>query len=779
MEYSAEGLNLAANDLLRPSKGTRTRSAQACLSCRSRKVRCDVSRFGNPCGNCTPDDKPCVVTGRAKRGRVKYAFIFVLPDGTLLTKCRIRENSTKNQSPSTCPSDSNDAGVSAEPKTLRIIYMKTASNHPPTDILTPILSPDDVDYSVEPGAGLATTISHVYYPFLTTNNVSRCLPQDFNFLELQGCFHVPIRLILDELVHQYFSHVHPHLPLLDETESWQCYHPDSTDNGLRLKLPLLLFRAMLFSASNFVSIDTISLLGYTSIRATRASFYRKSKLLYDFNIENSPVAIAQAAILLSFWTPPLNEMDDMPNTRWLRIAVEYARRADAHVYSAMETPKQIEHKSIRRLWWCCIMRDRILALGLRRSILLSRADFHFEKHLNRVYSDMKEEIFRSQVHSQKVRQDLAKITCKTFELCVALTDVLLLVSPLNGEVLKIDNRVYTKYKNKLHEWLTSSGVSKYTRMSNCHDHCIFVLANLMIMHYNSAMLALCHYALRINTSSAAPCSNVSFNLHKLGDEIEQATFGMTECLNKLNKRRLTRWLPITAVAYSAFPLALYVLDVGLYSRGQYGSSMKMQRLGILMDSMKLYRPQYHGVPWIAKIICDIFQHFGPLWYKDSLNDWKELLILHPSRYIQLSMALDRCLRGGRRPSTEDFQQLHQDCLLDLEFVPQHFGSDNRVENSLLSSPLLGLIDAMSELPCLPMITGNLETAEEASGYEGVEPRDSMEEVADATLDFHDDDNHQAESTHIAPSNKIQVTSLLDIEENMELFIEKWQEDLLA
>ena len=46
---------------------SRKRSMRACLSCRSRKVRCDVSSRGQPCTNCDLDGKNCLVVGRASR----------------------------------------------------------------------------------------------------------------------------------------------------------------------------------------------------------------------------------------------------------------------------------------------------------------------------------------------------------------------------------------------------------------------------------------------------------------------------------------------------------------------------------------------------------------------------------------------------------------------------------------------------------------------------------------------------------------------------------------
>jgi hypothetical protein len=48
-----------------PSK---RRAARACLSCRNRKVRCDVVNGGRPCTNCRLDNLTCVVK-ESNRGR--------------------------------------------------------------------------------------------------------------------------------------------------------------------------------------------------------------------------------------------------------------------------------------------------------------------------------------------------------------------------------------------------------------------------------------------------------------------------------------------------------------------------------------------------------------------------------------------------------------------------------------------------------------------------------------------------------------------------------------
>lgn len=50
-----------------PNSNNRKRASKACLACRSRKVRCDVSQRGKPCMNCFLDGESCVVIGRASK----------------------------------------------------------------------------------------------------------------------------------------------------------------------------------------------------------------------------------------------------------------------------------------------------------------------------------------------------------------------------------------------------------------------------------------------------------------------------------------------------------------------------------------------------------------------------------------------------------------------------------------------------------------------------------------------------------------------------------------
>lgn len=50
------------------------RAGRACLSCRSRKIRCNFEECGPPCSNCLTDDIECF-TAKSRRGKRPYRHL--------------------------------------------------------------------------------------------------------------------------------------------------------------------------------------------------------------------------------------------------------------------------------------------------------------------------------------------------------------------------------------------------------------------------------------------------------------------------------------------------------------------------------------------------------------------------------------------------------------------------------------------------------------------------------------------------------------------------------
>lgn len=89
-----------------------------------------------------------------------------------------------------------------------------------------------------------------YYPFIKLSAISKIAPQDVNFLDTQGCFRVPIRPILDEFIQEYFLHIHPILPIINEEIFWKTYDDHESSSNEATPISLLVFHAMLFAASS-------------------------------------------------------------------------------------------------------------------------------------------------------------------------------------------------------------------------------------------------------------------------------------------------------------------------------------------------------------------------------------------------------------------------------------------------------------------------------------------------------------------------------------------------
>jgi len=88
-----------------------------------------------------------------------------------------------------------------------------------------------------------------YYQFLKLDGLHKLSPRDARQLELNGSLHVPSGAILEELVRQYFLHVHPCVPMLDEGKFWSLFLGEADCVGKEHAISLFVFHAMLFVAS--------------------------------------------------------------------------------------------------------------------------------------------------------------------------------------------------------------------------------------------------------------------------------------------------------------------------------------------------------------------------------------------------------------------------------------------------------------------------------------------------------------------------------------------------
>lgn len=517
-----------------------------------------------------------------------------------------------------------------------------------------------------------------YYPFVDFACLGALPSTDVAFLESEGSLHLPARILLDEFMQHYFLHVHPVLPLIDEGDFWAAYqHRIGGFSKTTLSLPVL--HAMLFASCTFVSHSTVIRLGYPDIRSMRASFFRRAKLLLDFGADTSHLSSAQAALLLSFSSMSARKKVD---ASWLTSAIENARLADAHQYSATSASGDTTQKRLlKRVWWCCIIRDRSLSLLMRRPILITKDDFDFT--VNRLeLCDFEDEFEASKVYNAATKKTLTRILIQTVDLFVALTDTLALVfsrdctqamSPTRSAQV---SRCVHQGKQRLHRWYTDTSkelpehvfvtmetTSSLGEPETPHDS-IPLYMNLMFMYYHTARMILCNFELlhhcvsqRSTGLSQSSLPVVYKNLHDLQD----ATCGLSNCHSTLVQRDLVQWLPNSAVGCTLLPLILNVIEdkccepaFQFQSRLDEDASTKGHQSDILVTAMKVYQSRYDSVDWIYDIICYIVDLVMPKPDDEFTSfDWIDILAFRPALYLRLMLSVDICLSKGRFPHHDE------------------------------------------------------------------------------------------------------------------------------
>ncbi|EGU88517.1 hypothetical protein FOXB_00964 [Fusarium oxysporum f. sp. conglutinans Fo5176] len=195
------------------------------------------------------------------------------------------------------------------------------------------------------------------------------LPLDGRAVEYLRASHaldIPSPSYLNESIKAYFAYVHPLLPVVDkssflrEFEAW-----DQEHEPLPEAISLFLLQAMVFAASTFVPTEALRNAGYSSRKEARQLLFRKARLLYDFDHEPKRVAVLQGVLLMANY---FHSLDDRKNTwHWVGIAVDLALTLRLHRDPLHNPDFTLYQSGIRkRLWWSCVVRDRLASLGVGR-----------------------------------------------------------------------------------------------------------------------------------------------------------------------------------------------------------------------------------------------------------------------------------------------------------------------------------------------------------------------------------------------------------------------------
>ncbi|KAL6232268.1 hypothetical protein BDW75DRAFT_247299 [Aspergillus navahoensis] len=431
---------------------------------------------------------------------------------------------------------------------------------------------------------------------------------NLTFVKSQMALKVPIQEVLDVFVKHYFLYVHPFLPVIDEAVFWKKYRRSDASAG---KISTLHFQTMLFAASPFIPIEAAKACGYDSLISARDDLYRRAKRLYESGIENDRLAISQACLLLTWYS---TDAERSTNSRWLRIAIRYAKKEHAHLYHKLPQLRPGRKVSdLKRLWWCCMIRDRIISLGMRRPIQITPDEFDLQLQEGLSFQDLEEECLNSEVYTPETKIALCSVLASLCHLVAAVTEVIMLVYPatqnmpfsLADRLDQLNRLEETKFA--LLDWELNWVANPDGKEYYVHPS-LTLYTNLCAIYFQSARIALCNrICLLIGHNASLTDETDLSRIESCRADIASAICSTAHNVKQIILNGVADKLPISALACILFPQILLSIQTQL-SPTPEDKELHELMLVFFTEIFRFFRSQYYtrlilAVSWKALELC--------------------------------------------------------------------------------------------------------------------------------------------------------------------------------
>ncbi|KAF2796166.1 cutinase transcription factor 1 alpha [Melanomma pulvis-pyrius CBS 109.77] len=376
-------------------RSVKRRASKACQCCRARKVRCNVTEHGAPCTNCRLDEVDCIVSeSRRKKKWSKdddhhhshsHADTATAPSAAAHATRKLAARDVLDGVPALSKPSSATSRLSheAEPRLDEHVPHSIYQSHGNRLSFTHSFSELHRRLSVNsqsnnglpllpftPFSNMGAKFTIADLPLFIKPLPPRIGPDEVSYLEKKGALTIPKTTLRNEMLRAYVEFVHPYMPLLDLHDFLTVI--DQPDGSLG-KVSLILFQAVMFAGSAFVGMHHLRAAGYVSRKEARKDFFQKTRVLYDFDYESDRVSLVQALLLLTYYyeTP-----DDQKDTwHWMGVATSVAHTIGLHRNPDKTNMDTKRTKLWKRIWWSTYMRDRLIALGMRRPTRIKTEDF--------------------------------------------------------------------------------------------------------------------------------------------------------------------------------------------------------------------------------------------------------------------------------------------------------------------------------------------------------------------------------------------------------------------
>ncbi|OAP60411.1 hypothetical protein AYL99_05413 [Fonsecaea erecta] len=421
----------------------------------------------------------------------------------------------------------------------------------------------------------------------------------------------------DKVVVLYFRHVHPLCPVVDEFEFSKIYKECDDERQLFLKFDVLLFMAMIFVAFAHVENSELAKSSVSTILQGQNALLEHIKSLYNNNFTSTnPTTLTCACLLLSYWSP--FNLDTQVNSRWVARAIFHARQA------RLEDPDYDSATMFSRrkiIWWCCVLRDRLISVGLRR--------FHRLHKVESRWGPVTVMDFGAEaVVPQFMTIESKRVMMAAF---IWMCDLTQLISDIGtfhmdrkfqrewrdvsstGESdhdLLLDEMILcSAYESRLKEWKARFKQAMASAMTRDSPD----MSKVPLRMPQLVNLSLVADLYRPYLKPIQPESRFGAQFRTLAAaKVKEASAKVVKTVYKIFSESRVEHVPLTVTAWIALPLA--VCELGWHVSGGKSSSLNIsQRLDMMVSLNALaerlcgLQPTYRLLSWVSNLTSNIGQ----------------------------------------------------------------------------------------------------------------------------------------------------------------------------
>ncbi|CDK27985.1 unnamed protein product [Kuraishia capsulata CBS 1993] len=345
----------------------RPRSSRACEICHTRKVRCDAT-VRMPCTNCVTFGCECKIheLKRRKPSKEKSESVSDESEGETTKRAKVERNAREVFSDPNKTLDENIKSImSAREVALTGLYPEQLGS------ASKSFFGHSAYINVLLGQGKTPGSTLEQLPEVSGElkfSLSRLGETELTILKLRGAFLLPEESLCWEMIEKYFDNIDPVLPLINRSKFMREY------KDLKNPPSLLLLQTVLLCGSKAMDPEAFGGSGTETLDKVSAILYQRAKALYDANVETEALPIVQSLLMFGWYW---DGVEDVTKNvfYWTRVAISVAQGFGFQrniQYSKYIS--EADKKVWRRVWWSLFLRDRGVAVGFGRPVVIDLED---------------------------------------------------------------------------------------------------------------------------------------------------------------------------------------------------------------------------------------------------------------------------------------------------------------------------------------------------------------------------------------------------------------------